>query len=400
MKIEEYLRMLVDKGGSDLHLKVGRPPLMRIKGDVVPTEGMAEITKEEMQEILYPMLTKMQIEKLEEELELDFSYVIEGLARFRGNMLYQMGNLGAVFRVIPMEILTIEQLKLPDVLNEIVERKSGIVLVTGPTGSGKSTTLAALINKVNETRKDHIITIEDPIEFVHRDKQCVINQREVGADTASFGNALKRALRQDPDIILVGEMRDPETISIAITAAETGHLVFSTLHTLDAKHSIDRIIDTFRHEHQHQIRMQLGSALVAIVSQRLVKSSYSEERLAVVEIMINTPTIKKYIQESKVGLIDKIIAESALLYKMQTQNQHLFRLVEEGKISKEDALHISRKQNDLRIMFQTQTMNPQGGDAKPEDNKASDKTDTILGKRPQSPFGGTRPPGQGGNEKG
>ncbi|GBE03510.1 twitching mobility protein [bacterium BMS3Abin09] len=389
MKIEEYLRMLVDKEGSDLHLKVGRPPLMRLKGDLMPTEGIPEISNDEMKDILYPILTKMRIEKLEEELELDFSYIIDGLARFRGNIFYQMGNLGAVFRVIPIDILTIEQLRLPDVLNDIIKQKSGIILITGPTGSGKSTTLAAMINKINETSHKHIMTIEDPVEFVHQDKKCTINQREVGADTFSFGNALKRALRQDPDIILVGEMRDPETISIAMTAAETGHLVFSTLHTLDAKKSIDRIIDTFRHEHQHQVRMQLGSALVAIVSQRLIKSSYDKDMLAVVEIMINTPTIKKYIQEAKVGMIDKIIADSALFYKMQTQNQHLFKLVEEGRISKENALNISNNQNDLGIMFQTQTMTPK----KRKKDKPSGNPDGILGKR-SSPFGSTIPPEQ------
>jgi twitching motility protein PilT len=250
-----------------------------------------------------------------------------------------------------------------------------------------------MINKINETRHEHIITIEDPVEFVHRDKKCTINQREVGVDTASFGNALKRALRQDPDIILVGEMRDPETINISITAAETGHLVFSTLHTVDAKQSIDRIIDTFPPEQQHQVRMQLGSALGAIVSQRLVKSSHSNERVAVLEIMINTPTIKKLVQEGKVGMIDKIIAESALLYKMQTQNQHLFKLVEAGTITKEDAINISTNQNDLRIMFQTQTMVPKEKAAAPEAGKDSGKPGSVLGKKP-SPFGGRKPPGQ------
>jgi len=387
MKIEEYLRMLVDNDGSDLHLKVGRPPLMRIKGDLFPTEGMPVISKDEIKEILYPMLTKIQIEKLEEEKELDFSYIIEDLARFRGNIFYQMGNLGAVFRVIPIEILTIEQLGLPDVLNDIVKLKSGIVLITGPTGCGKSTTLAAMVNIVNETRHEHIVTIEDPVEFVHQDKKCTINQREVGSDTTSFGSALKRSLRQDPDIILVGEMRDPETISIAITAVETGHLVFSTLHTIDAKQSINRIIDTFRYEQQHAIRMQLSTALGAIVSQRLVKSSYSEDRLPVVEVMLNTPSIKKLIQDSKVGMIDKVIADSALLYKMQTQNQNLFKLVEEGKISKEDAINISTNQNDLRIMFQTQSMTPK------KEDEDSGKPGSTLGKKP-STFGSSKPTGK------
>jgi twitching motility protein PilT len=394
MKIEEYLKILVEKGGSDLHLKVGRPPLMRIKGDLLPMEEMPVISNEEIKDIIYEMLTKRQIEKLEEELELDFSYIIEDLARFRGNILHQMGHLGAVFRVIPMEILTIEQLSLPEVLNDIVERKSGIVLVTGPTGSGKSTTLAALIDKINETRHEHIITIEDPVEFVHQDKKCTINQREVGADTASFGNALKRALRQDPDIILVGEMRDPETINIAITAAETGHLVLSTLHTVDAKQSIDRIIDTFPPEQQHQVRMQLGSALGAIISQMLVKTSDETGRVPVVEIMINTATIKKLIQDGNVGMIDKAIADSAMLYKMQTQNQHLFKLVHEGRINKEDALKVSRNPNDLRIMFQTQSITPDKDESATEVDKESGTPASILGKRP-SPFGGKRPPGQG-----
>ena len=385
MKIEEYLKMIVDMGGSDLHLKANRPPLMRIKGDLLPLGGLPEISRDEIKEALYAMLSKMQIEKLEDELELDFSYIIEGVARFRGNILYQMGNIGAVFRVIPMKIATIEELGLPDVLNDIVDRKSGIILVTGPTGSGKSTTLAAMIDKINRTRHEHIITIEDPVEFVHQDNKCTINQREVGSDTASFGNALKRALRQDPDIILVGEMRDPETINIAITAAETGHLVFSTLHTVDAKQSIDRIIDTFPPGQQHQVRMQLGSALGAIISQRLVKTSDDKGRIGVFEIMINTATIRKLIQEAKVGMIDKIIAESALFYKMQTQNQHLFKLVEEGRITKEEALNTSKNQNDLRIMFQTQSMTPNEDNKTSKQEDGSGKPGSILGKKP-SPF--------------
>ena len=390
MKIDELLRMLVDKKGSDLHLKVGRPPLMRIKGDLNPIEGLPVISKEEMKEILYPMLTSMQIEKFENELELDFSYLIENLARFRCNMSYSMEDLSAVFRLVPIEILTVEQLGLPDVLNDIIERKSGIVIVTGPTGSGKSTTLAAIIDRINKTRHEHIITIEDPIEFVHQDKNCTINQREVGSDTLSYTSALKRALRQDPDIILLGEMRDPESISIAIAAAETGHLVFSTLHTLDAKQSIDRIIDTFPPGQQHQIRMQIGSALGAIISQNLIKPSIGQKRVPVVEIMINTATIRKLIHESKVGLIDKAIADSALLYKMQTQNQHLFKLINDGIITKEDALRSSRNPNDLRIMFQTRSMHT---DNDQEEDKNAAKSAGIMGKK-TSPFKDSKPPGQ------
>lgn len=353
MNVGEYLKVLIEKGGSDLHLKVGRPPLMRIKGELLPSE-YPPIKKEEIRNLLFPMLTEMQVRKLETERELDFSFLIEGLARFRGNIFLQMGNLGAVFRVIPVEIKTIDQLGLPQILKELVFKNQGIILVTGPTGSGKSTTLAALIDYLNENRLCHIIAIEDPVEFVHRDKKCVINQREIGFDTRSFSEALKRALRQDPDIILVGEMRDPETISIAMTAAETGHLVFSTLHTNDAKQSIDRIIETFPPEQQHQVRMQLAMTLCATLSQRLIKKSDGSGRVAVMEVMINTPTIKRMIEEGKVGAIDKAIHDAASLYKMQTMNQDLFRLVKEGVIMKEDALSFSNNPNDLRIMFQTQ----------------------------------------------
>jgi twitching motility protein PilT len=357
MKIDDYFTALVQRGGSDLHLKVGRPPLMRIKGELLPTEYPV-IGKEEMKKLLLPMLTEMQIKKLENEREIDFSYLVEGLARFRGNIFHQMGYLGAVFRVIPVQIMTIDELKLPPVLKELIFRNQGIILVTGPTGSGKSTTLAAMIDYLNMNRSDHIITIEDPVEFVHRDKKCVINQREVGFDTRSFSEALKRALRQDPDVILVGEMRDPETISIAMTAAETGHLVFSTLHTNDAKQSIDRIIDTFPPEQQHQVRMQLAMTLCSIISQRLIKKLDGSDRVAVIEVMINTPTIRKMIEEGKIGAIDKAIHDSASLYKMQTMNQHLFQLVKEGTITQEGALSVSNNPNDLRIMFQTQMPGP------------------------------------------
>jgi len=353
MNVSDYLKILIERGGSDLHLKVGRPPIMRIKGELLPSE-YPSIKRDEMKNLLFPMLTEIQTKKLEEEKELDFSFLVEGLSRFRGNIFHQMGNLGAVFRVIPVEIKTIDQLGLPQVLKELVFRNQGIILVTGPTGSGKSTTLAAMIDYLNENRSRHIITVEDPVEFVHRDKKCVINQREIGVDTRSFSEALRRALRQDPDVILVGEMRDPETINIAMTAAETGHLVFSTLHTNDAKQSIDRIIDTFSPEQQHQVRMQLAMTLLSTISQRLIKRSDGSSRVAVVEVMINTPTIRKMIEEGKVGAIDKVIHDSASLYKMQTMNQDLFRLFKEGIITKEDALSMSNNPNDLRIMFQTQ----------------------------------------------
>ena len=372
MKIEEYLKALVLMGGSDLHLKVGRPPLMRLKGELIPTEYPV-LGMENIMDLLLPMLTDIQIKKLEDERELDFSYPVEGLARFRGSIFHQMGYLGAIFRVIPVEIKTIEQLGLPQVLKELVFRNQGIILVTGPTGSGKSTTLAAMVDYLNESKPYHIITIEDPVEFVHKDKKCTINQREIGFDTLSFSTALKRALRQDPDVILVGEMRDPETITTAMTAAETGHLVFSTLHTNDAKQSIDRIIDTFSPEQQHQVRMQLAMTLCATVSQRLVKKADGSGRVAVIEVMINTATIKKLIEEEKIGAIDRAIHESASLYKMQTMNQHLFQLVKDGTVTKEDALSISNNPNDLRIMFQTQM---------PEMESPHVQKPSTLGQRP------------------
>jgi twitching motility protein PilT len=389
MRIEELLKVLVEKGGSDLHLKFNRPPLMRIKGELVPSD-LPVISKDEMKAMLYSMLTELQIKKLENERELDFSFFVEGLARFRGNIFHQMGHLGVVFRAIPMRIKTVEELNLPSVLNDLVQRKQGIILVTGPTGSGKSTTLAAMIHRINETRHDHVITIEDPIEFVHTDKISLINQREIGYDTKSFSEALKRALRQDPDIILVGEMRDPETISIAMTAAETGHLVLSTLHTNDAKQSIDRIIDTFPPEQQHQVRMQLAMTLCATVSQRLVRTSDGKGRVAAIEIMINTPTIRKLIEEGKIGMIDKIMAESASLYKMQTYNQHLFQLVKDGIITREDALSISLNPNDLKIMFQTQMVM----EGEKTERKVSPEQKPPLGQGP-SPFG-QKPGSHGG----
>lgn len=353
MEINDYLKELVERGGSDLHLKVGRPPLIRIKGDLLPTQ-YPSINKKQMEEILSPMLTDIQKKKLKEERELDFSYLIEGAARFRSNFFYQLQNLGAVFRAIPIEIKTLGELGLPEVLKELISRNNGLILITGPTGSGKSTTLAALIQYLNENVSKHIVTIEDPIEFVYADKKCSINQREVGVDTHSFSNALKRALRQDPDIISVGEMRDSETIQTALTASETGHLVISTLHTAYAKQSISRIIDAFPPEQQHHIRVRTAMSLIATVAQRLVKRSDGTSQVAVLEIMINTPTIRKLIAEGRLNEIDKTIAESAHLYKMQTMNQHLLQLVKDGVLTKQDAISASLNPHDLRIMFQTQ----------------------------------------------
>ncbi len=347
-----YLRELIKRGGSDLHLKVGRPPLFRIRGDLLPTE-FPVVGRKDMEDLLLPILNGVQREKLERDRELDFSYLIEELARFRGSYFYQMDKIGGVFRFIPIKIATLEELGLPEVLKELVSREQGLILVTGPTGSGKSTTLAAMVDYLNKRVDKHIVTIEDPIEFLHDDRRCVINQREVGSDTRSFSEALKHALRQDPDIILVGEMRDPETIHTALTASETGHIVMSTLHTTYAKQSISRIIDAFEPSQQNHIRIRTAMSLVATVAQKLIKASDGSGRTAVMEILINTPTVRKLIIEGKLDLIDKTIEESAKLYKMQTFNQHLFQLVKEGTLTKEDALSTSYNPNDLRIMFQT-----------------------------------------------
>jgi twitching motility protein PilT len=350
-----YLREMVKRSGSDLHLKVGRPPLFRIRGDLLPSE-FPVLSQKDVEDLLFPILNGVQREKLDRERELDFSYVIEDLARFRGNYFYQMDKLGGVFRGIPMKIVTLEELGLPPIVRELADREQGLILVTGPTGSGKSTTLAAMINNINERSNKHIITIEDPMEFVHTDNKCVLNQREVGADTYSFSAALKHALRQDPDVIMVGEMRDPETIHTALTASETGHLVLSTLHTTYAKQSISRIVDAFEPSQQNHIRVRTAMSLVATIAQKLVKRSDGKGRVAVMEIMINTPTIRKLILDEKLDSIDKCISESAKLYKMQTINQHLFDLVEQGVLTKDDALNASYNPNDLRILFQTRTI--------------------------------------------
>lgn len=352
MSLYDYLKTLVENGGTDLHLKIGRPPLIRKNGDLLPTDD-PPIDKQKMDELIMPILSDYQKKKLFEGIALDFSYVVEGLARFRGNICYQLGNLGAVFRVNPLKIKTIDELKLPDVLKDLVFHKQGIILVTGPTGSGKSTTLASLIDHLNRNAHKHIITIEDPIEYVHTDNKCTITYREIGTDTPSFNDALKMALRQDPDVILVGEMRDVETIQTAVTAAETGHLVFSTLHTNYAKQTISRICDAFPPEQQHYIRVRIAMSLVAAISQRLIIKKGESEKVVAMEIMINTPTIKKLIAEGKLDQIDKAIAESSQLYKMQTMNQHLLELVQNGFITKEDALENSSNPNDLRVMLQT-----------------------------------------------
>ena len=350
VNLDEILLVLLEKGGSDLHLTVGAPPMVRVHGELEALPGYPALTSHQVQEAVYAILTDRQKQAFEENKELDLAYEMPGAARFRVNLMQQHGAVGAVLRVIPWEILPLEALKLPAHLGDLAGLARGLVLVTGPTGSGKSTTLAAIIDRANRTRKGHIITIEDPIEFVHQHKGCVVNQREVGTDTWSFANALKHALRQDPDIILVGEMRDLETISTALTAAETGHLVFATLHTSSAATTIDRIIDVFPPAQQAQVRTQLASSVQAIVCQTLCRTADGRGRVAATEILIATPAIRNLIREGKLQSIPSAL-QTGSKAGMHTLNQDLAHLVESGVITYETAQEKCSDLNELNQLL-------------------------------------------------
>lgn len=354
MSIQQLLQAVHTQGGSDLHLKVGRPPLLRLQGELTPMAGESPLTLDEVLNHVYAVINTAQRTMLEKDRELDFSFYLRGVARFRGNAFFQKGALGAVFRMIPAKVPTIEDLGLSQVLKEIVSRRQGFFLVTGPTGSGKTTTLAAILDHINSTQAVHIITLEDPIEYVYEDKKAVINQREVGVDTHSFAQGLRRALRQDPDVILIGELRDAETMTTAMNASETGHLVLGTLHTNDAKQSIDRIIDTFPPDQHNQIRMQLAKCLLGVAAQRLVRRADGKGRVALQEILINSPTIQKLIEDNKIGAIGKAIEDSAEFYKMQSFNQALFRMVQKRVIELDEAMSYSPNPNDLKIRLQSE----------------------------------------------
>ena len=353
MAIEELLARMVKDGGSDLHLSSNLPPIARIDGNLKRYD-MPPLTPDEVENLLFPMLTNEQRRRLEQDWELDFSYGIEGVSRFRVNFYKDKGNYAAAFRTITEKVPSFEQLGLPDIVRKTSEKPRGLVLVTGPTGSGKSTTLAAMIDYINTTRALHILTIEDPIEYIHTSKQSIIHQRELGMDTRSFSNALRAALREDPDIILVGEMRDHETIALALTAAETGHLVFGTLHTSSAAQTIDRIIDVFPEGQQQQIRVQLANSLVAVFAQtllpRLQPNGTKKGRVMAQEIMLVTPAISNLIRESKAAQIYSTIQMNQTL-GMQTLEMSLANLHKEGKISLEDAMSRSSRPEELkRIM--------------------------------------------------
>lgn len=329
----QLLITAIEQKASDLHLTVGNPPMLRVHGSIQPIDkGAQSLTPEDLHSSLYDILTEDQRKKLERDKELDFALELKTIGRFRANVFYTRRGEGAAFRYIPSQIKSARELGLPEeTLKQICARKKGLTLVTGPTGSGKSTTLAAMIDYLNSTRYDHIITAEDPIEFIHEHKKCIVNQREVGSNTHSFANALRGALREDPDVILVGEMRDLETISLALTAAETGHLVFGTLHTMNAPKTIDRVIDVFPPQQQQQIRVMFAEAVAAVISQVLLKKKDGTGRIAALEIMIATPAIKNLIREGKTHQISSIIQTSQRL-GMQNMDQVLKSLAMSGKV--------------------------------------------------------------------
>lgn len=335
-KIDQFFRYLKDKGGSDLHLAAGLPPRIRRRGGLEPIEGGATLTNDALREILREMATDQQWQNYEACGDLDFAYALPGVARFRANFLRQENGAGGVFRIIPERIVPLEELKVPPAVEALASLTQGLVLVTGPTGSGKSTTLAAIIDRINKTQKKHIVTIEDPVEFVHQNNQCVFSQREVGADTDGFGGALRAAIRQDADVILVGEMRDLETIALAITAAEMGVLVFGTLHTNSAAKTIDRLIDAFPAEQQSQVRTTLSESIAAIVSQLLLPTADGQGRVAVHEILLRTPALPNLIREGNTPMMASLI-QSGKREGMQAMDDALFALVKEGRIKGHDA---------------------------------------------------------------
>jgi twitching motility protein PilT len=346
LSLRALLQEMIQKGASDLHLTVGERPKLRVDGDLVNGNATRSLGPKDTLQLSYSILTEAQKKRFETEDELDFSFGVQNLSRFRGNVYKQRGCVAMAIRQIPYDIVSIEQLGLPPVLNQLAERPRGLILVTGPTGSGKSTTLAAMVDKINRERKSHIITIEDPIEFIHRHNNCIVNQREIGADTRSFSAALKYALRQDPDIILVGEMRDLETIGAALTIAETGHLVLATLHTNSAAESINRMIDAFPSHQQGQIRAQLAFVLEGVVTQTLLPRAKRRGRVAAAEIMICTPAIRSVIRDDKIHQIYSLM-QAGKKHGMQTMNDALASLYMRGEVVLEEALKRSSDPTEL-----------------------------------------------------
>jgi twitching motility protein PilT len=350
LKIDDLLRVACSHNASDLHLKVGAFPVMRIGGELHPVENAPRLKPEDSLDMAFSMMSNRQKQRFKEVSEVDIGYGVSGLGRFRANIFQQRGTVSIVLRVIPDHNKSVAQLGLPPVIEKIAEERRGLILVTGATGSGKSTTLASMIDCINSTRSGHIVTIEDPIEFLHRDKQSFVTQREVDVDTRSFAEALRGALRQDPDVILVGEMRDHETIETALTAAETGHLVLSTLHTLDATETITRIVSSFPAHQQKSVRIQLAGILKAVISMRLVRAAKGAGRVPAIEVLVSTGFIRDHIiNEEKTYLIREAIAAGTSQYGMQTFDQSLFHLLQAGLISQEEALHNATNPDEFKM---------------------------------------------------
>jgi twitching motility protein PilT len=346
----ELLMEVVNRRASDLHLSSGAPPTIRVRGRLTRLEGYPTLDSTQTREIVYSILSGDQRQRLETHWQLDFAYSIPGQARFRVNAYYQRGAVGAAFRLIPFDLTSIDALGLPPAVHDFTRRPRGFVLVTGPTGSGKSTSLAAMIDEINSSREEHIMTIEDPIEFLHAHKKCLVNQRELGSDAQSFADALKAALRQDPDVILVGEMRDLETISTALTAAETGHLVFATLHTQDTAQTIDRIIDVFPPSQQGQVRVQLSVALQGIMTQQLLPTADGSGRVVACEVLVPTPAVRNLIREGKTHQIYSVL-QTGSAQGMQTMDAALVQLVRSGRITQQLAEERSSAPEELRRLL-------------------------------------------------
>lgn len=348
--LHQLLKSLVEQGGSDLHITTNSPPKIRIDGQLAPVD-MPPLNAVDTKQLCYSVLTDAQKHKLEEENELDLSFGVKGLSRFRGNIFIQRGAVAGVFRVIPYKILTFEELGLPPVVKELTAKPRGLILVTGPTGSGKSTTLASMIDKINTERREHIVTIEDPIEYLHPHKGCLVNQREVGADTKSFKNALRYVLRQDPDVVLVGELRDLETIEAALTLAETGHLCFATLHTNSCVQTINRIVDVFPPYQQTQVRAQLSFVLEGVLSQILLPRGQGKGRVLALEVMVPNAAIRNLIREDKLHQIYSQMQVGQEKFGMQTMNQSLLSLYQRRLIALDDAIGRSPDPDELRQMM-------------------------------------------------
>ena len=380
MHVNDLLKIAVENGASDVHLKVGSFPLMRLRGTLVPATTTKRLDHEDLVAMTAAVMSTALRQKFKETQEVDLAYSVPGLGRFRCNIFQQRGTVGMVIRLIPMQIRTFDELGLPPVLKAICDQERGLVLVTGTTGSGKTTTLAAMIDYINKTRSTHVMTIEDPIEFLHRDNKSIVNQREVAVDTKSFSHALRSALRQDPDVILVGEMRDFDTIDTALLAAETGHLVFSTLHTLDATETINRIITVYPPHQQKQIRLQLASVLKAVVSQRLIPRADGTGRAPAAEVMIGTPFVRDCIvDKEKTHLIRSAIAQGTSQYGMQTFDQSIFSLFEQHHITYDEAMRWASNVDEFKLKVQ--------GIATTSEMSREEMARTILGTPEITRFG-------------